>query len=181
MAEKSGVEQSKLLTTVKSTLGDIVLQADTSGRSISSVIGGQLVESLSSGVRFFKSHTGYSQSGAYSKTYAVSTTDNTATVLASISVPSGYAVSVRCHVVGMQDDMTDAACYTAIGCATNNAGTTAMKGTALYQVVESNASCDATITANDTTDAIELKVTGITAENWAWTAQVQYLIVKTSA
>lgn len=128
-----------------------------------------------------KLHAGYTNSGAFRGTAAVSTTNNTATVIKAIAVPSGYAISVRAQVLGMQDDYTDASTYTLIGAATNNAGTTAMKGTALYQVVESNASCDCTITANDTDDTVEIKVTGITAENYAWICEYQYLLVKTSA
>ena len=137
--------------------------------------------SFGGGEQLLKNHAGYTGSGVYRGTAAVSTTNNTATVIKAIAVPLGYGISVRARVLGFQDDGTDASTYTLIGAATNNAGTTAMKGTALYQVVESNASCDCTITANDTDDTVEIKVTGITAENYAWICEYQYLLVKTSA
>lgn len=146
---------------------------------------GQII--TDSGVTFggseqgLKLHAGYTGSGVYRGTAVVSTTGNTATVIKAIAVPLGYAISVRAQVLGFQDDGTDASTYTLIGAATNNAATVAMKGTALYQVVESNASCDCTITANDTDDTVEIKVTGITAENYAWVCEYQYLLVKTSA
>ena len=146
---------------------------------------GQII--TDSGVTFggseqgLKLHAGYTGSGVYRGTAVVSTTGNTATVIKAIAVPSGYGISVRAQVLGFQDDASDASTYTLIGAATNAAGTTAMKGTALYQVVESNASCDCTITANDTDDTVEIKVTGITAENYAWICEYQYMLVKTSA
>lgn len=181
MTEKSGVEQSKLLTTLKSTLGDIAIQCDTAGRTVSTIIGGVVYQTLSAGVKFFKSHTGYARSGLNSKTYSVSTTDATATVIASVAVPSGWAIAMNFFVVGMQDDATDAFAATGVGAATNAAGTTAAKGTPLYRIVESNAATDVAFNANDTDDVYEIKVTGVAAENWAWTAYVDWQLVKTSA
>lgn len=154
---------------------NLVLRPNTASSGVI-VTEGKPIEQL-----LVKTHSGYTSSGALEKTFVVSTTDNTATIIASIPVPSGYAISVRFHVLGMQDDMTDASTYTGICCATNNAGTSALKGTALYQVVESNASCDCAAVINDTTDTIDIKVTGITSENYAWICQAQILTVKTSA
>lgn len=180
MAEKSGVEQSALLTTVKSVSGDIVLQCDTAGRTISQVVGGVLTQSLSSGDAFLKSHSAYSLSGVHRKTFVVSTTDATTTALVTIACPSGYALSIRAHILGMQDDMTDATCGTVVGCVTNNAGTTAVKGTASVIVVESNASTNITFTADDTADTALVNVVGIAAENYAWTAVAEWMFVKTA-
>ena len=157
--------------------GNLILRPNTTANANAKVC----LENNAQERQTIKTHNGYTNSGMVNETYVVSTTDNTATVIASIPAPVGYACSARFPVMGIQDDATDAVCYTGIGCCTNNAGTTAMKGTALYQVVESNASADCAFNANDTSDTLEIKVTGITAENWAWQCQVQYSFIKTSA
>lgn len=149
------------------------LRPDTGGKII---VDGAITEEV-----FLKSHNNYNSSGVHKKTFAVSTADNTATVIASIAVPVGFALAVRAFVIGMQDDASDASTFTGLGVGTNAAAATAMKGTALYQVVESAGGTDFTITANDTTDSLELKVTGVAAENWAWVASVEYQFIKTAA
>ena len=128
-----------------------------------------------------KTHAGYTGSTSIKKSFAVSTVDATVTVIASIAVPSNYAVAINALVLGKQDDETDAIAATAVGCAVNAAGTTALKGTPLYQVVESAAGTDVTITADDATDTIRVNVTGVATQNWAWVCTVEYMFVDTSA
>lgn len=128
-----------------------------------------------------KSHANYAGSAWNSKTFPLTTTDATVTAIASIPCPSGYAMAIRGFVVGVQNDDSDASVFTAVGVVVNAAGTTALKGTPLYQVVESAAATNITITADDTADAILLNITGIAAETWHWVARVEWMGVNTSA
>lgn len=128
-----------------------------------------------------KTHVGYTNSGWNRRTVVASTTDATVTPIFTQACPVGHALAVRAFIVGEQEDASDATAATALGVVVNAAGTTALKGTPLYQIVESAAATNITITANDTTDAIEVNVIGIAAENWAWTAAVEWMLVKTSA
>ena len=91
-----------------------------------------------------------------------------------MDVASGKCYFFEAHVCGVQSDGTDAAYYTRKGIIANNAGTTALIGAVqtIGTDIESNASCDAAITADDTNDALQINVTGITAETWRWSANV---------
>lgn len=128
-----------------------------------------------------KSHNGYTNSQLKKESAAVTTSDATVTVIASIAVPSGYAVAVKAFVLGIQSDDSDATTATAVGCAVNNAGTTALKGTPLYQIVESDVNTNVTITADDTTDTIRVNVTGVAAQTWAWVCHYEWFALNTSA
>lgn len=148
---------------------------------VPSTTGNVLMAGRGFGETLQKKHTGYTGSEFHESTFSLTTTDATVTPICSIPVPSGYAVTVRALICGAQSDDTDAAGATAVGTAINAAGTTALKGTPLYQIVESDASTNITITADDTTDTIRVNITGIAAQTWAWVAKVEWVAVDTSA
>ncbi len=128
-----------------------------------------------------KTHNGYTGSTSRRESGALTTADATVTPIASIAVPSGFAATVRAHILGVQSDDGDAITATAVGCAVNAAGTTALKGTPLYQIVESDAATNITITADDTTDTLRVNVIGVAAETWAWVCHYEWFTVNTSA
>lgn len=137
---------------------------------------GNLIEQVA-----VKTHSGWTGSYAVRKTAAIATTDATTTVIASVAIPSGYVATIRTLVSAGQSGAADASAFTGLCAIANAAGTTAVKGTALYQVVESDAATNHTITANDTTDSAEINVIGINAENWFWVVQYEVIFNPLSA
>ena len=113
---------------------------------------------------------------------AATTTDATPAVLyldedaatKRMTLAAGKLYAFEAHVVGIQSDGTDASYFTRKGIIANNSGTTALIG-AVQTVgtdIESNASTDVAITADDSNDALQISVTGIAAETWRWSANV---------
>ena len=113
---------------------------------------------------------------------AATTTDATPAILylnesgasARMTLAAGKLYAFEAHVVGIQSDGTDASYFTRKGIIANNSGTTALIG-AVQTVgtdIESNASTDVAITADDSNDALQISVTGIAAETWRWSANV---------
>lgn len=109
------------------------------------------------------------------------TTDNTATTLfldgssARLTIPSGKLFLFVAKIVGVKSDGTSRACYIREGAIINIAGTTSLVGaiTTIGADHEDNAATDVAITADDTNDALQINVTGITSETWRWVAVVE--------
>ena len=111
------------------------------------------------------------------------TTNNTATTLflngtfasSRITIASGTMFLFTAKIVGVKSDGTSRACYVRKGSIINVAGTTTLVGTieTIGTDVEDNASTDVAITADDTNDALQINVTGITSETWRWVAVVE--------
>lgn len=111
------------------------------------------------------------------------TTNNTAATLfldgasTRLTIPSGKVMSAVCRICGIKSDGTAVANYMRRVVIKNLAGTTSLVG-AVETIgidIEDNASTDVAITADDTNDALQINVTGITGETWRWVAVVEGL------
>lgn len=101
------------------------------------------------------------------------TTNATATTLASISVSAGEAVSVKAHIIGKKDDETaGAARELLIAARRASGGNVTQIGTAHGTLIEDSAGTPAIDADVDTaTQTVRLRVTGIASETWRWTAR----------
>lgn len=111
------------------------------------------------------------------------TTNNTATTLfldgssTRLTIPSGKIASLMCRISGIKSDGSAIANYVRRVVIKNVGGTTSLVGSVetIGTDIEDNASTDVVITADDTNDALQISVTGITAETWRWVAVVEGL------
>ncbi len=111
------------------------------------------------------------------------TTNNTATTLfadgssARLTIPSGKVLSALCRICGIKSDGTAVANYVRRVVIKNLAGTTSLVGAVetIGTDIEDNAATDVAITADNTNDALQINVTGITGETWRWVAVVEGL------
>jgi hypothetical protein len=111
------------------------------------------------------------------------TTNNTATTLflngsaARLTIPSGKVLSAMCRICGIKSDGSAVANYVRRVVIKNVGGTTSLVGSVetIGTDIEDNASTDVAITADNTNDALQINVTGITAETWRWVAVVEGL------
>jgi hypothetical protein len=87
-----------------------------------------------------------------------------------ISVPSGQTYLFDSFIVGRDLSTGNGAAYRIQGCIDNNSGTTALVGGSITKTViaEDNASWDVTATADNTNDALALKVTGVNSSTIRW-------------
>jgi len=111
------------------------------------------------------------------------TTDNTATTLlldgstTRLTITSGKILFADILVSGIKSDGSAAACYKRKVAIKNVGGTTTIVGSVetIGTDIEDNAGTDIAITADNTNDALQINVTGITAETWRWVAVVEGL------
>jgi hypothetical protein len=111
------------------------------------------------------------------------TTDNTATTLlldgstTRLTITSGKILFADILVSGIKSDGSAAACYKRKVAIKNVGGTTTIVGSVetIGTDIEDNAGTDIAITADNTNDALQINVTGITAETWRWVAFVEGL------
>lgn len=111
------------------------------------------------------------------------TTNSTATTLflngssTRLTIPSGKILFADVLVSGIKSDGSAAACYKRKVAIKNVGGTTSLVGSVetIGTDIEDNASTDVAITADDTNDALQIDVTGITSETWRWVAVVEGL------
>jgi hypothetical protein len=111
------------------------------------------------------------------------TTNNTATTLflngsaARLTIPSGKVLSAVCRICGIKSDGSAVANYVRRVVIKNVGGTTSLVGSVetIGTDIEDNASTDVAITADNTNDALQINVTGITGETWRWVAVVEGL------
>lgn len=182
MATEKEFQASTANSTVLSNAGDVILAA-ASGKGVYSTVGGVLQGSLLSGDWLLKSHTAFTGSGIHIKTFGVATADATVTTIASIACPLSTTLQVLAIVCGKKVG-TSADAFVGISHqgVSNAAATTAVIGTTtVVSTLENSAGTPLiTMVANDATDALEVKVTGIAAENWAWTAICIYQLVATA-
>lgn len=92
-----------------------------------------------------------------------------------ITIPSDSTVMFTINIVARRTDVDgESASYVLEGCIDNNAGTTALVGTVTQTVVaEDTAAWDVTAVANDTTDTLDIKVTGEAGKTIRWVAFVR--------
>ena len=106
------------------------------------------------------------------------TTTNSAVTLfldgssARLTIPSGKILHATVHIVGSKSDGTAVASYMRQVTIKNVGGTTSLVGTVNTIGTDEAASTSIAITANDTNDALDIAVTGITSETWRWAATV---------
>ncbi len=111
------------------------------------------------------------------------TTDNTATTLlldgstTRLTITSGKILFADILVSGIKSDGSAAACYKRKVAIKNVGGTTTIVGSVetIGTDIEDNAGTDIAITADNTNDALQINVTGVTAETWRWVAVVEGL------
>jgi hypothetical protein len=94
-----------------------------------------------------------------------------------LTIPSGKVLSAVCRICGIKSDGSAVANYVRRIVIKNVAGTTSIVGAieTIGTDIEDNASTDVAITADDTNDALDISVTGITGETWRWVAVVEGL------
>jgi hypothetical protein len=113
------------------------------------------------------------------------TTDGTATTAGSAAVTSGKVLIMQATVVahctgGASCTADNGAGYQVAATCKNNAGTTAIIGTADQDVVNENVTgWNATIDCDDTSDSARLRITGATTTNVTWHATIQTMEVGT--
>ncbi len=94
-----------------------------------------------------------------------------------LTIPSGKILFADLLISGVKSDGSAAACYKRKVAIKNVGGTTTLVGSVetIGTDIEDNASTDVAITADDTNDALQINVTGITSETWRWVAVVEGL------
>jgi hypothetical protein len=103
-------------------------------------------------------------------TSTVTTSNNTATLIAAIPVPELSAVTITGEVAGAKTDYTAAlgATFSATFRRASGGNVTLVGGATVTVVEDSSSSPTVTVTANTGTQTIDIKVTGVTAEDWTW-------------
>lgn len=106
-------------------------------------------------------------------TQVVQTTDATKTNLYTFPVPVGELVVVEALVVGRQTT-GEVGVYKVVGAADNTAGTTALIGASTQDIVaiEDVAGWAVDVEINDTTDEIEVTVTGAVGDTVNWSGKI---------
>lgn len=128
-----------------------------------------------------KTHNLYSGSQFQIVTGAVSTADATVTKVLGVPVAQNHSAGLFCLVHGVQDDWSDALTAIVTAAGTRTTGNVGVEGTASITIVESDAATNITFAANTTTQELEVRVTGVAAENWIWTAYCIYSTIGTAA
>ena len=108
----------------------------------------------------------------------LSTADATATAVYSIPVAVGQAVAFRALIFGMKSDATASLASTVVaGARRQSAGNVTSAGSASIVTIEDSAAAPvATVNANTTTQAFELKLAGVAAETWHWDVCIEYIM-----
>ncbi len=103
--------------------------------------------------------------------------DYTSGSASRLTIPSGKVMSALCRICGIKSDGTAVANYVRRVVIKNLAGTTSLVGAVetIGTDIEDNAATDVAITADNTNDALQINVTGITGETWRWVAVVEGL------
>ena len=91
-----------------------------------------------------------------------------------LTVTSGKVFSFIANITGIKADGSAVAMYVRKGAIKNVGGNTTLVGAieTIGTDIKDNALTDVAITANNTSDYLSIKVTGIAAETWRWTADV---------
>ena len=104
------------------------------------------------------------------KTATVQTTNATQTVLVNGAMAADSAHTIRAYGQGREDATGDTYHFSILGGARNEGGTSSVATPNVIEVTDAGASTwDATVTANDSTDVWEIKVTGEASHTIDWT------------
>ena len=92
-----------------------------------------------------------------------------------LTIPSGKVISFFINIVGIKSDGSAVARYLRTCIIKNVAGTTSLIGSVeiIGTDYEDNPLTNVAITANDTSDCLDITVTGIASETWRWIATVE--------
>jgi hypothetical protein len=90
-----------------------------------------------------------------------------------LTIPSGKILHAQVTLLGSKSDGTAVASYMRQVAIKNVAGTTSLVGTVNTIGTDEAAGTSIAITADDTNDALQINVTGITSETWRWVAVVE--------
>jgi hypothetical protein len=85
-----------------------------------------------------------------------------------INMPSGVVINCILELIGTKSDGTAIAVYTRKIRISNVAGTTSLIGSIETIGTDQAAGTALSVTANNTTDALDVTVTGIASETWNW-------------
>lgn len=111
-------------------------------------------------------------SGPYGE--ETNTTDDTTTVIWSFTLPDNCALSVTAKITAMQSDGSDRNFYWVGGLFYRDGGSATQQGATFNVItaIESDAgpSVDFNVSSND----VRLRWTGVAAENWVVTPEVEY-------
>ena len=89
-----------------------------------------------------------------------------------LTIPSGKILHATVHIIGSKSDGSAVASYMRQVIIKNVGGTTSLVGTVNTIGTDEAASTSIAITADNTNDALDIAVTGITSETWRWSATV---------
>ena len=100
----------------------------------------------------------------------------------TVTIRNGHAVTLNVspgfEIAALEIDADDeSAAYMIEGAIDNNAGTTALVGTITKTAWEDQAAWDATAEADNTNDALVIKVTGEASKTIRWVAKVEIVQV----
>lgn len=107
------------------------------------------------------------------------TTNNTATTLfldgsaTRLTIASGKILSGTINILGSRSDGVNVARYSRQFTLKNVSGTTSIVGSVITLGTDEASATSISITADDTNDALNIQVTGISAETWRWVATVE--------
>jgi hypothetical protein len=90
-----------------------------------------------------------------------------------LTIPSGKILHAQVTLLGSKSDGTAVASYMRQVAIKNVAGTTSLVGSVITLGTDEAAGTSIAITADDTNDALQIAVTGITSETWRWVAVVE--------
>jgi hypothetical protein len=95
---------------------------------------------------------------------------------AALLLVSDSTVAFKAYVVARRTDAdNESAAYKITGCIDNNAGVVSLVGAPVVTVLaEDTAAWDVVVEANDTTNELQIKVTGEAAKTIRWCARVEY-------
>lgn len=151
---------------------------------LNSSLGGRLqVQAASLGSDIFKQVSPNGGSGSQviyvTRQYKVQTTNDSATTISDIAVPTDSVVGIESRIVCRQHGGTagavgDGASYLRHIHARNNSGTVAVRQNATTVTSEDSTSFNVTVAA--ATSNVRIQVVGATDRNIAWFAHVQMLI-----
>lgn len=178
MGNQAGLVVSPSIAALAHPTGDCGVEVKTTGKKFYVNIAGAQVFGVSETSQGgWKGHTGFTGSELYKVSGGLRTSDNTATTILSIAIPSGKGIFARAFIGCKQVDESDAAAFTILASAVNAAGTVALKGTQNLVAVESDVNTTAVFDVSETGDVLRLRVTGVTGETWDWVGYVDYFLI----
>lgn len=140
-----------------------------------------VAEADPSAPQVLKVHTGYEGSEWYSDTRAITTSSALTISIASFDVEVDKSISVRAFVTGRRAT-NDASCMFVIyGNAYNDGGTSLeILAYPVVQLTSANASdVTVTIVSEDSSDTLDVRVSGQNAQTWYWVGKFETLAIAT--